>query len=108
MTNQRKFPERGPLVRAQLTEREEWENQVNQLVYQALAAAGDTCRLLCSAHPDLLDSIAKGISDFLSDGDVFDQVARTLLELDPEYWGNQIGLLPDEIAKRVVGQVLGE
>src|SRR5262245_26806318 len=106
MSNESKFKPPLRSTREPLSARDDWERHISRATYHALESIGDACRLMCQEHPDLLDQIAAGIESFLSDGDVFDQVARRLLELDPEYWGYRIGELDEQIAKRIIGQVI--
>ena len=87
-------------------ERAELEKHIAKQVYHALESAGDLCRIHCKAHPDLLDYIAKGIYDFLCDGDVFDQVVETLIVMDPDYFGRRLASLDEEKSKLVIGVVL--
>src|SRR4030095_431873 len=105
MSDKPKFPTPLRSTREPLPARDDWERHIKQQAYQGLETAGDACRILSREHPDLRDSIAKGIMNFLYDGDVFDQVALRMLEEDPEYWGARLSELDDAVARRIVGQI---
>lgn len=102
------FPQREIYTRRVLAPQEDWAKLVQDITYESLANAGNVCRLMCQEHPDLLDQIAKGIMKFLSDGDVFEQVARQLFEEDPAYWGDILNDINEDSCKAVIGKVLGE
>lgn len=90
----------------------DYRKLVESMVYGNLRAAGEICRLRCFAAEvpdvDLLDSIAKGIYDFLCDGDVFDQVMKTIIATDPKYVGRMIADQDEHITKSVIAVVMGE
>jgi hypothetical protein len=90
------------------TVREDWELHVFTQAYQALASTGDACRILCQDHPDLMDQIAKAIMTFFYDGDVFDQIAREMLSNEPDYWGLRLSEIEPDVARRIIGQILGD
>lgn len=106
MPGKDQFPPPRSYVRVERTEREDFENHIRGQVYNALYSAGDLCRIMCQEHPDLLDHIAKAIDSFLSDGDVFNQVATSLLNSDPIYWRHRIAELDEDTARQIVEGIL--
>src|SRR5215471_1971171 len=95
-----------------------WDNQdkwqkreirtmVHTFTLNSLRSAADVCRIRCSDDPDLLDVMARAMYEFLCDGDVYDQIVRKLVEIDPVYFGRKIGELDEAIAKKVVETILG-
>lgn len=79
---------------------------IEQLTYNALHAAGEMCRERCKEEPDLLDAIADGIHRFLCDGDVYEQVVRTLIETDPELIGRCLASVDEDVSRKVIALVL--
>lgn len=71
-------------MQATVTEIGDYRTMVTDLVYNSLKAAGEVCRLRCHTDPDLLDAIGDGILKFIADGDVFEQVIRRIVEVDPQ------------------------
>ena len=79
---------------------------IEQLTYNALAAAGQMCQLRCQEEPDLLDAISDGIHRFLCDGDVYEQVIRTLIETDPTLIGRCLAQVDESVSRKVIALVL--
>src|SRR5262252_9410986 len=88
-------------------EAQDYRHLVHKTTLEMLRSLGEICRLRCQQDPDLLDAIASGIYEFLSDGDVFDQVMVSLVSQDPVYFGGILDRLDEDKAKAVIGVVLG-
>lgn len=57
--------------------------EISESIYQACSQAARLAQHYQEMDPNMLDAIADGIIRFLADGDVYEQVIRTIIASEP-------------------------